>query len=475
MIASSQTLNDYVSVTRGQLLQGDCTFERVSTDTRSLVQGDLFIALRGEHYDAHNYLGIAVDKGACALVTEVFEPELSVPQLVVEDTVLAFGQMAAARRQKFSGTVIGITGSSGKTTVKGMLKSILEKNGTTHATRGNFNNHIGVPITLMELDLNACYAIVEEGTNHPGEIAYLTNIVRPDIALVNNVMPAHIENFVDLAAIAAEKQAIYHTLSKGDIAVVNLDDEFAQSFLQTCATASLVTYARSTTSQTSAIHGQPDIYSELIAENTLGKPILRLFSGGDVRDITLAVVGTHNIDNALAAAACAYAAGVDIDTVKSGLESYYGDPGRMQSKVGCHNSIVVDDSYNANPGSVKAAIDFLASHRGWKLLVLGNMAELGEYSEEFHRQVGEYAEQAEIDALYTVGDLAHTSALAFGENAKTFADKEQLIEVIKSSLQNNSMILVKGSRSAGMEDIVNAIVVNRETSHTKYHNNKEAY
>ncbi len=433
----------------GTLLYPDCHFARVCTDTRSLANGDLFVALRGDNFDAHQFLESAALK-ACGMVVETPDKRLAIPQWVVPNTVQALGQLGALARNTFSGPLIAITGSGGKTTVKDMLAVILGCKGEVLATAGNLNNQIGVPQTLLRLQAEHQFAVVEMGASAGGEIDYLCSIARPTIAVVTNVMPAHVAGFGSLAGVASAKGEIYSGLDKCGTAILNFDEPWYAQWRRG---------AHGTQSQSfSVANSAADFYASNVQFNTAACARFTLHSPLGEIEIQLAIPGAHNISNALAAAACAVAAGADLLSVAAGLAAMSAAPGRMQSKPGIRGARIIDDSYNANPGSVKAAIDALVAMPGRHLLVLGDMAELGPNEKSMHREVGTYARHAGIDGLFTTGDLSAETASAFGEGSEHFADKAALSAALNKQLNSAATVLVKGSRSAAMEDVVAHII-----------------
>jgi len=433
----------------GTLLYPDCHFSSVCTDTRSLASGDLFVALRGDNFDAHQFLESAALK-ACGMVVETPDKRLAIPQWVVPNTVQALGQLGALARNTFTGPLIAITGSGGKTTVKEMLAVILRCKGEVLATAGNLNNHIGVPQTLLRLQPKHQFAVIEMGASAGGEIDYLCSIARPTIAVVTNVMPAHVAGFGSLAGVARAKGEIYSGLDKCGTAILNLDEPWYAQWRRG---------AHGTHSQSFSVENSAaDFYASDVQFNTAACARFTLHSPLGEIEIQLAIPGAHNISNALAAAACAVAAGADLVSVAAGLAEMAAPPGRMENKSGICGSRVIDDSYNANPGSVKAAIDALVAMPGRHLLVLGDMAELGPSEKSMHREIGAYARNAGIDGLFTTGVLSAESASAFGEGSEHFADKAALTAALSEQLNSAAVVLVKGSRSAAMEDVVADII-----------------
>jgi len=431
------------------VFNGDAEFTQVSTDSRTLVAGDLFISLRGKNFDAHDFIQQAVAKKPAALVVEKHFPEITLPQLVVSDCLLALGQIAAFHRQLFTGALIAITGSSGKTTVKTMLASILQEAGSTHATKGNFNNHIGVPLTLLQLNAEHQFAVIEMGASGPAEIAYLCELAKPNVSMINNVMPAHIEGFGSIEGVAKAKGEIYQALTASGVAVINIDDSFANNWIAELKTK--------TCSCVSLHNTQADFYASDIQLNPDSVEFV-LHHHQQLIKARLQTQGEHNVRNALMAAACAIAVGVDLQKVQSGLQKFSPVSGRMSRYLGVNNIQIIDDSYNANPGSVRAAIDVLSITPG-SVLVLGDLGELGNDAEKLHAELGEYAQQKNIQKVFTLGKLSANVSRAFGKGAEHFTDRDSLIEKLKQHASPGMTFLIKGSRSARMELIVNALCI----------------
>lgn len=429
--------------------QANTTFDRVSTDTRAIQAGDLFVALRGENFDAHNFLSQAAENKACGLVVEQVEPSVALPQLVVADTTRALGQIGAVNRSRYRGPLLAITGSGGKTTVKGMAASILSQCGKTLATRGNLNNHIGVPLTLLELEAGHEFAVIEMGASAGGEIAYLVGLAKPDVAMVNNVMPAHVEGFGSVGGIAKAKGEIYQGLSAAGIAVLNLDEIYVQDWRERLPCERRLTF--------SLANPEADVYVQRPADDLSQGLVFTLVTPQGSTDVSLPIIGKHNINNALAAATCALAMGADLEAIANGLQAFRGEKGRMQLLQGLAGAVLIDDSYNANPGSVRAAIDTLVNYPGKRILVLGDLAELGEEAPNLHAELGDYARWAGVDRVVTVGPLTRHLNQAFGAGASHCADHSEAIDIIKTELDADTAVLVKGSRSARMEVVVQAI------------------
>lgn len=442
------TLSQAAIIYGGTLLYPDCCFRAVSTDSRTLQEGELFVALVGEHFNGHDFIEAVATRAGGLVVTRP-NKSVALPQWVVSDTTVALGQLARLNRDRFTGPVVALTGSSGKTSVKEMIAAILGQCGPTLATRGNLNNHIGVPKTLFELADEHRYAVIEMGASGPGEIAYLCEIAAPTIALVNNVMAAHMEGFGSEAAIADTKGAIYSGLGHSGTAVINIDERWARKWQEMAGRAKRLGYSlRDAGADVSA--------ADIHAEAGVGTRF-KLRVGDESRELFVQMPGEHNIANALAAAACAWAAGAGIDQIAAGLEAVRAVKGRMEVKQGSAGALVIDDSYNANPGSVRAAIGVLAQRPGKRILVLGDMAELGAASNRYHREVGHHAREQGIDALFTCGRYAEHTARGFGDATRQFDSKQVLAAALVTELDDKTTVLVKGSRSSAMEEVVAAI------------------
>ncbi|MFL0810583.1 MAG: UDP-N-acetylmuramoyl-tripeptide--D-alanyl-D-alanine ligase [Agarilytica sp.] len=435
----------------GRLHGDDVHFESLSTDTRTIKPGQLFVALRGDSFDAHSLLDEAHEKQACALVVEQ-KCDINLPQLIVNDTTLALGEIAAQFRKGFSGRIVAVTGSSGKTTVKGMLHAVLSKVGRCMATQGNYNNHIGVPLTLGRLNDDYDYAVVEAGMSNPGEINYLVSLILPDVAVVTNVQEAHIGQFESLADVALEKTQLYRSANV-PIAVVNLDDAEVVKRLPEFSSNTIVGFSKKEKPAAISLSGY--VWAKNISIDRLGCASFIMQSGSTGVGVHLNVPGEHNVDNALAVAAVSVALDVPLEKVKFGLEAFSGVSGRMQILSGLNNSTVVNDTYNANPGSLKAAIDYLSHFEG-STLVCGDMAELGEQSQKLHHDIGTYAKEKNIGRVLTVGKCskAMSDAAKVGQHYET---KDALVDEVTKNLGEQSVVLVKGSRSAAMESVVEAL------------------
>ena len=433
-------------------------FESVGTDSRALAPGQLFVALRGEHFDGHDFVDAAAHAGAAAAMVDAAwaaaHPDAALPLLIVDDTRLALGALAAAWRARFAVPVIGITGSNGKTTVKEMCAAILRAQArrdgfgdeSVLATRGNLNNDIGMPLTLLELRDFHRAAVIEMGMNHPGEIAYLTGLAQPTVALVNNAQRAHLQGLGSVEEVAQEKGAIYGGLGSAGVALVNADDAHAGYWRELNAARRIVTFG---------IDHEADVRGRCTLRG-LGSR-LELDTPQGLIEFALQVPGLHNARNAVAAAAACLAAGVALESVADGLAEFAGTRGRLQRREGPRGALILDDSYNANPDSVRAGIDVLASMPGHTWLVLGDMGEVGETSAQVHDEIGGYAKSKGIDGLFALGDVSAIAAHNFGEGGHHFGSPEALVRALASRLDADSVVLVKGSRFMRMERVADAL------------------
>lgn len=431
---------------RGHLIGADVDVAQVTIDTRKVQAGDLFVAIKGERVDGHDFLADAMARGAAAaLVTRKVDSPL--PQVVVDDTALALGDLASAMRAQTNVRVIGITGSNGKTTVKTLTASILSRHGRTHVNAGNYNNELGLPLTLLAMPQDTEFAVLEMGAGKPGDIAYLAAIARPDISLVNTIAPAHLERMGSVEGVAETKGALYQALPVDGVAIINADDAFASFFAGLAGSRRQLRFG---------LAHKADIGADIIDQRVDGSHFVLSTPVGDA-DVHLPLAGRHNIANALAAAAIALALDVPLDTIVEGLEQVPGVAGRLQLERMPAGWTLIDDSYNANPGSVGAAIDTLALADGERWLVLGDMAELGDNAAALHAGIGERARQQGIDRMFAVGPLSASAIKAFGERGEHYADKAALTAELKQQLHGGVTCLIKGSRSAGMDQVVAAL------------------
>lgn len=431
----------------------DC-FAEVCIDSRKVQTSNLFLALRGSNYDGHDFIQEAVIKGATGIICEELENNISVPQWVVPDTLQALTSLAIAHRKHYSGPVIALTGSNGKTTVKEMISKILPK--PSLATFGNLNNHIGVPLNVLKLDNSYQAAVFELGANHLHEIEHTVNIVRPDVALINNIGPAHMEGFGSIEGVATAKGEIYEGLSSHGTAIVNEDDVFSHYWDKMLEGKKVLRFS---------VSKQMDIYAKNVQFNAHGFPAFQLVTERGIENIALHVPGMHNVSNAVAAAACAVAIGIDTKLIAKGLNAFSGVNGRMTYYQCKGNIVVIDDTYNANLRSTLMALEVLAKYPGERIFVFGDMGELGDYVVMHHQEVGAAARSLGIDKLFTCGVHSQATADAFGNKAKHFSSKKDLLNELMEELDTKDItILVKGSRKSAMEQIVQELIT--ETKRT---------
>jgi UDP-N-acetylmuramoyl-tripeptide--D-alanyl-D-alanine ligase len=447
-------LSQAAQATNGRLLGRDARFEGVSTDSRKISTGELFVALRGEHFDGYEYITQVVPLGAVASLVNAESykghPPPSVfssPLIVVPDTRLALGQLAAYWRQQFALTLVAITGSNGKTTVKEMLAGILREAAGSEeavlATQGNLNNDIGMPLTLLKLTEAHRYAVIEMGMNHVGEIDYLTGIAAPNVALINNASGAHLEGLGSVEAVARAKGEIFSGLQHHGTAVINADDAHAPIWRALAGAHPLLEFGLDPQADVSGSWQPRDEGLQLEVRTPQGNFIA-----------SLQVPGAHNARNALAAAAAAIALSIPLEKIVVGLEKFSGVAGRLQRKNALHGAHLIDDTYNANPASVRAAISVLAQVSGKHILVLGDMGELGEDAAMFHAQIGSEARRAGIEKLYGLGILSSNAVREFGSGAQHFEHIEELLLALEKELDAKTTVLVKGSRFMKMERVV---------------------
>ena len=433
-------------------------FMGVSTDSRNVTQGDLFIALKGERFDGHEYIRTALSFGAVAAMVDQSWPDqdLGLPLLRVDNTRLALGRLAQAWRALNNTPLVAITGSNGKTTLKEMVAAILraelwdegrgeDKDGLL-ATEGNLNNDIGVPLTLLKLCKQHRYAVIEMGMNHPGEIDYLSKMTSPDIAVINNAQRAHLGLLGTIEAVAHAKGEIFSGLRADGVAIINADDPFAYVWRELTNSRKRIEFALS----------QPAAVCARFSLTSFGSHIDFQTPAGEI-STQLQVPGTHNVRNALAACAVAFAFGVKPVSISAGLRAFAGVKGRMQRKSGAQGALLIDDTYNANPDSAMAALDVLAQINGPKIFVLGDMGEVGPDGNAMHAAIGEYAKQLGIDRLFSLGELSHQAAAKFGNGSALYVRAEDLVANLRPLLKSGVTVLVKGSRFMHMERVVNAL------------------
>ncbi|MDE2273255.1 MAG: UDP-N-acetylmuramoyl-tripeptide--D-alanyl-D-alanine ligase [Gammaproteobacteria bacterium] len=446
---NARQLSDVAAATTGRLQGADRNFLRVSADTRKLATDELFVALRGVHFDGHDYVAQAGKLGAAGALVEHPVAAL-LPQVVVADTRRALGAYAAHWRRGFGIPVVGVTGSNGKTTVKEMIASILRQRGETLATRGNQNNDIGVPLTLLELGAQHRAAVIEMGTNHPGEIAYLASLVAATVALVTNAGSAHLEALGSVRGVALEKGALYAGLRAGGIAVINADDEFAPLWREMAGRHEQRSFGLGASAD---FHPAADSMRPLAGgawEFTLQAP-------DGAAAVRLSLPGRHNVMNALAAAAAARAAGASFGEISNGLARVPQTHGRLIVLSGLHGCRLIDDSYNANPVSLRAAMEFALSLGDPVWLVLGDMGELGADASVLHAECGDLARRLGVLRLWTCGSLSRQASGKFGTGAEHFDDCEALVTALRGTLRSGITVLIKGSRAMRMERVVEAL------------------
>ncbi len=437
----------------GAHIQSDAVFDGVTTDSRNASAGNLFVALRGEHFDAHDFIAEVVAQGVSAVVVERLPAGLQIPALIVPDTRIALGEIARYWRQQFDVPVIGVTGSNGKTTVKEMIASIMAAQfGPEHclATRGNFNNDIGVPLTLLRMTAEHRAAVIELGMNHPGEIALLASIAQPTLALVNNAQREHQEFMESVEAVAKENGAVISALPSNGIAVFPADDPYTplwRAYATATGRRKIMSFGFSADADVTCTY-----HTNTFANN------LSVTAGQQRFSILLAAAGTHNVRNALAAIACTLAIGISTEAIMRGLTAFAPVNGRLQRKIARNGAIVIDDTYNANPDSVRAAIDVLAQASAPRVLVLGDMGEVGNDGRQFHEEIGAYLRESGIEQVLTFGALARHTARAFGTGAQHFDSFEALNDALKDILVPAATVLVKGSRFMKMERTVRHFV-----------------
>ncbi len=432
----------------GAELHGDpVAFEGVGIDTRRPLDGSLYVALRGERFDGNDFVAQAFAAGAAAAVVDRVSDHL--PHIRVADSRKALGRIAAWWRSRFEGPVIGITGSNGKTTVKELIARILNIGAPALATAGNLNNDIGVPLTLFRLQPEHGAAVCEMGANHPGEIAYLAAIARPDVGLVTNAGAAHLEGFGSIEGVARAKGEMFAGLAADGTAVINADDRFAQLWRQLSGERRIISFG---------IESPADVSADDIVVGSAGAGFMLCTPAGDVA-VQLPLPGRHNVMNALAAAAACLAAGASLDDVRAGLESASAISGRLRVATAMNGAMLIDDCYNANPGSLRAGIEYLTALGGEPWLVFGDMGELGADREAMHRAAGELARSSGVVRLFAVGQLARLAAQSFGQKAEWFETADALTARLRSEIRDGVNVLVKASRSMGLESVVRAIEV----------------
>jgi len=439
-------LSEAATCMHGVVHGEDRPFQGVSTDTRTVREGELFFALQGPNFDGRDYVSVACDRGAAGAVVSTLTDD-DIPQIRVDDTKAALGRFASAWRHEHDVSVIGVTGSNGKTTLKEMIAACLARKAPTLATQGNLNNDIGVPLMLSRIDATHRYAVIEMGANHVGEIAYLVSLADPDVVVITNAGPAHLEGFGSLDGVARGKGEILQNARRPQAAILNADDVYFDYWSKLVSDVRRISFG---------LGDDADVRADGIRPNAAGSDFI-LHIGDEAVAVALPLSGVHNVRNACAAAAVAHALDLSPEDIRRGLESVRPVGGRLESLRGLRGTTLFDDSYNANPLSVRAAAEFLASQPGENWLVLGDMKELGDGAEEMHREVGAAARTSGIDRLFAFGDLARAAAAGFGTNGQWYASLETMIDDLVAGAGPGINVLVKGSRSMRMERVVDAL------------------
>lgn len=443
----SLSCKEITQILDGVMSGADVEIKSVSTDSRNISGGDLFIALKGPNFDGSAFIGDVKAKGAVAVVVEHPVAE-DITQIIVRDTRLALGQLAAAVKTKLAPQTIAVTGSAGKTTVKEMMAAILSRRGKVLSTQGNFNNDIGVPLTMLRLTPQHQYAVLELGANHQGEIAYTTALAKPDVAIITNVAPSHLEGFGDVYGVARAKGEIFNAVSATGLAVIPADSEYVDYWLTRLEGKRVVRFSADNTAA--------EYHALSVALNAEGCAGFDMICPTGKQYIQLTLPGRHNVANALAAAAACIEMGASLTDVQSGLAEMQAVKGRTNVKMVSAGIRLIDDTYNANVESVKAAIDLLASYSGYRVLILGDMAELGADARLYHEEIGLYAKKSGINLLFTLGVLSQSASDLFNGQGAHFSSRQTLLQRLMPIVleQQEVTLLVKGSRSAKMELVV---------------------
>jgi len=442
-------LSEIARVVHGRHHGADVVIGQVSTDTRALRPGDLFIALEGEHFDGHDFIDAARSSAAAAAMVSR-DVTTDLPLVQVDDTRRGLARLAGDWRGRFSIPLVGVTGSNGKTTVKEMIAAILNRRGATLATEGNKNNDIGMPLMLLRLTPAHAYAVIEMGANHAGEIAALSALAQPGVAVITNAGPAHLKGFGSLEGVARAKGELIAGLAAGGTAVINADDTYYPLWRELAGKRRCVSFGIDADADVSAIHIQ----------HGADGAAFELHTPEGMRPVALRLPGVHNVRNALAAAAAAMAAGADVDDAKHGLEAMAPVRGRLCVQPGIHGIRLIDDTYNANPASLQAALQTLADAHGDRIVVLGDMYELGDEAAALHEQAGRWIKEAGVKRLFTLGEQSRHAARAFGDGGESFPDRGALIAALKNTLAEATgpaTVLVKGSRGMAMEAVVQGL------------------
>ena len=443
------TLSETASILGAVLVGDDARYSGLCTDSRKVPAGSLFVAIEGERFDGHDFVDAAAEQGALAAVVSKAR-KFSLPTIKVDDTIAALGRLAGHWRRRFTAPLTAITGSNGKTTVKEMLSAILRRSHEVLATRGNLNNEIGAPLTLSQLDESHQRIIIELGANHPGEIARLTRISMPTVGVITLCAPAHLEGFGSVEGVARAKGELFAEMPEDGCAVINADDAFAPLWTEMAGSRRKLRFG---------LDADADVSGEWHPAGTGGA--LEIRSPLGTFDLRIPFPGRHNGSNALSATAAAIAAGASVEDICSGLESAQPVSGRLQLKRGRGGARIFDDTYNANPHSLRAGLEVLIEQDAGCWLVLGDMAELGADAPRFHEEAGRLARELGVERLFAVGPLSRLAAERFGKGATHFDSQQALIGALKSQLTADATVLIKGSRSMGMERVVNALTAER--------------
>jgi UDP-N-acetylmuramoyl-tripeptide--D-alanyl-D-alanine ligase len=443
-------LSEIAKSLNGTLIGADAKICGVSIDTRTLQTGNLYIAIAGKNFDGHDFVNSAQAAGTVAVLTHK-KLDTNLPQVLVENTHSALGELAAVWREKMPAKIVGVTGSNGKTTTKEMLAAILSVNDSILFTQGNLNNDIGVPLTLLKLSPENRFAVIEMGANHVGEIAYTSKLTNADVVIITNVGAAHLEGFGDVKGISRAKGEIVETLNPNGVAVLNRDDAFFDYWQNVAGTRKIRSFG---------LHENADVRAENINEKIENYQFLTCFDlicANEKISVNLPLAGNHNVLNALAATAATFSLGISLEQIKQGLESMSPVKGRMQLLRGNLGSTIINDTYNANTSSLQAALDVLQKCDGEHWVILGAFGELGENSENIHFEMGETLKNVGVKRLFAVGELTKNTVAAFGENTTHFETQTDLITAVQNLLTGNETILIKGSRSQRMENVTAAL------------------
>lgn len=446
------SLHELVEITKGEFLSQpvDAECSHVSTDTRTLREGSLYIPLTGERFDGHAFAQDAEKAGSVAMLAER-QVSTSLPLIRVENTLKALADIAAWHRNLFSGPVVAVTGSAGKTTVKQLMGAVLSQKFNTLITKGNLNNHIGAPLTLLSLEPDHQAAMIELGASGLGEIAYTAKLVKPVVGIITNVVPVHLEGFGSVDNIATTKGELIDSIAEGGTAILNADDKYFPQWQARAARLKIITFG---------FGDGADVRAENIVATINGCTFDLLLDGQNI-EVSIPLPGQHNVRNVLSVVAAAKAVGITLEETLAGLNTIEPVAGRMQAIEGAKGQYIINDSYNANPESFRAAIDVLAlANRTW--VVMGDMGELGEEAIELHASTGAYAREKNIGSFVATGPMSQAACDAFGEDAHWFRTQDELIEFLKQETSSADTLLIKGSRSAAMDRVVTALNNNKE-------------